>query len=205
VRVVTVTRKPCSEGTVTTNVLVHAAGALCIDRCRVGSETITQHGRKAKTGTGWEDHWHNELEAGASWTGRWPSNLILVHRPGCEVVGERRVPTGTAVRRNVGHSTKGQISYARGTKDAEMRDDVSYGDADGKETVPDWRCEERCPARELGAQSGWQKDGVAVNRNRRGVDRFARGTYGSQMISDGLDQTHGGAGTASRFFRQVKP
>jgi hypothetical protein len=156
-RVVTVARKPCSEGTVTGNVLVHAAGALCIGRCRVGNEEITQHGRKAKSGTGWEDHWHNELESGASWTGRWPANVVLVHRSGCEIVGERRVATGTAVRRNVGHSTKGLISYAQGSKDAEMRDDVSYADADGKEAVPDWQCEGRCPVGVMGMQSGIRK------------------------------------------------
>lgn len=203
-RVVTVSRKPC-EGTTTANAAEHGTGALAIGPCRVGSETITQHGRNAKPGTGWDDHWHNALEGGRSWTGRWPPNLVLVHRAGCEVVGELRVATGTAVRRHVGHSTKGLISYARGTKDAEMREDVSYADADGKETIPDWRCEDGCPVNSLDVQSGWTKDGTAVNRNRAGVELFSGNTYGRQMVCDGTDYGYGGSGTAARFFRQVKP
>jgi site-specific DNA-methyltransferase (adenine-specific) len=62
VTLVTVARKPLSEGAVAANVLKHGTGALSINACRIthGSED-TQ--------------------------GRWPANLILAHKPGCLKVG----------------------------------------------------------------------------------------------------------------------
>ena len=68
-------RKPFNT-TVAENVLTHGTGGINIDECRVGTETITQHGRKKKEGTGWKNHWHNEVEKGKSWEGRFPSNII---------------------------------------------------------------------------------------------------------------------------------
>ena len=58
---------------------------------------------------------------------------------------------------------------------------------------------------DLGEQSGWQTDGVAVNRNRV-PDRVGH-NFGMfrGLFHDGRDQTHGGQGTAARYFKQVKP
>ena len=54
----------------------------------------------------------------------------------------------------------------------------------------------------LDKQSGWQKDGVAVRRNRstEGVDANPNGIYSSHMRGPQEDQTYGGGGGASRFF-----
>ena len=68
-------RKPFNTS-VAENVLTHGTGGINIDECRVGTETITQHGRKKKEGTGWKNHWHNEVEKGKSWEGRFPANII---------------------------------------------------------------------------------------------------------------------------------
>ena len=39
------------------------------------------------------------------------------------------VKAGVAVRRNVGHSPSGNINYATGSRDSEMREDVTYADS----------------------------------------------------------------------------
>lgn len=195
-RVVTVARKPCSEGTTTANVAAHATGALNIDRCRVGKEQITQHGRKAKKGTGWDDHWHNELEGGRSWTGRWPANVVLVHRDGCEIVGERRVPTGTAHREHSG----GKNIFSE--TDKKPLPNMTYGDGDGKETIPDWRCELECPARAMGEQSGILKTGDFKQRGQSSNTQQPGGwRTGPREAKDFVGDT----GTAARYFKQVTP
>lgn len=71
---ITVARKPL-EGTVAANVLRHGTGGLNIDGCRVGSETIKQHGRAASENRAMSGANYAE-EAGRAWTGRWPANLI---------------------------------------------------------------------------------------------------------------------------------
>jgi len=97
IEIICMARKPLSEKTVAANVLRWGCGAVNVDGCRIGTETITQHGRNEKDGGGWKEHWHNELEAGKSWFGRWPANLILGHAPGCVRRGEDCVE-GCAVR-----------------------------------------------------------------------------------------------------------
>lgn len=57
-------------------------------------------------------------------------------------------------------------------------------------------------AAEMDEQSGWQKDGTAVNRNRG--DNEKRSIYGGGWRKRGEDQTHGGSGGASRFFPVFK-
>ena len=75
---ITVARKPLI-GTVAENVLAHGTGALNVDGCRVGTETITAHGggrngegRKYGDGKGIP-----AIAAGSNpHIGRWPANLI---------------------------------------------------------------------------------------------------------------------------------
>lgn len=206
-------RKPCASGSTTANVVEHQAGALNVDACRVVYQSEAD-----KTPTVGKGEFHREEGVGAEFPhhkegwgqwkvnhgGRWPSNVLLVHRPGCEVVGTRKVATGVAVRRNVGHSTKGLISYARGTKDAEMRDDVSYAEADGKETVPDWRCEPGCPVAALDRQSGTLTSGTGAVKRASSADGHGnRGAaYGSESRAEGTPMVcYGDTGGASRFFK----
>ena len=80
---ITVARKPL-DGTVAENVLAHGTGALNVDGCRVGTETVrTQHTAKRDgSGPGW-----HPVATGESTerSGRWPANLI--HDGSEEVVG----------------------------------------------------------------------------------------------------------------------
>jgi DNA modification methylase len=68
---------------------------------------------------------------------------------------------------------------------------------DGHDLCAD-RCVEGCPVRELDQQSGVQRDGVAVNRNRTEDDRTS--WYGTRRSQTGADVGYGGSGGASRFF-----
>lgn len=57
-------------------------------------------------------------------------------------------------------------------------------------------------AKEMDEQSGWQKDGTSVNRNRG--DDEKRSIYEGGWRKRGEDQTYGGEGGASRFFPVFK-
>lgn len=73
---------------------------------------------------------------------------------------------------------------------------------DGLETVTTWDCEPGCPVVDMDKQSGIQKSGVAVNRNRPGGTMTSwLGTRASQV---GADVGFGDVGGASRFFKQVR-
>lgn len=86
-RIVTIARKPCAEHSTTQNVLTHACGALCIDRCRVQSGTQP----KPTTAPGWDSMNAKNAKAAyrpdayqqgdASYVpdegGRWPANVVL--------------------------------------------------------------------------------------------------------------------------------
>lgn len=68
-------RKPL-DGTVAENVLKHGTGAINVDGCRIGTDIIKQHGRNDSQNIAMSGRNYAE-ESGRSWTGRWPSNLIL--------------------------------------------------------------------------------------------------------------------------------
>lgn len=67
--------KPFS-GTFAANALEHGVAGLNIDGCRIGDEVISQHGRSDSQNNCMSGRNYAE-EAGRSWTGRWPANLLL--------------------------------------------------------------------------------------------------------------------------------
>lgn len=81
-------RKPV-EGTVAENVLKYGTGALNIDGCRVGSETVSTHSRgsneaypkrpneKTVAESGRKKDQRIDLDTDTERTGRWPAHLIL--------------------------------------------------------------------------------------------------------------------------------
>jgi site-specific DNA-methyltransferase (adenine-specific) len=106
---------------------------LAIDECRIGTDEIAAHGggligdRTYGMGKGIPP-----IEAGTNpHLGRWPANIVLtdpIFDGGIEgVVGGGVADAGVAVRRNVGHSP-GRFGFASGSEDAEMREDMTYGD-----------------------------------------------------------------------------
>src|SRR5699024_1044196 len=59
-------------------------------------------------------------------------------------------------------------------------------------------------AAEMDEQSGWQKDGTAVMRNRKNSEANPSGIYSSHVREAESDQTFGSGGGASRFFPVFK-
>jgi len=86
---ITVARKPLGEKTVAANVLEHGTGAINVDGCRVGTETITQRLATVEGGKsiGGKAVGVKQKATGetTTTTGRWPANLI--HDGSDEVVG----------------------------------------------------------------------------------------------------------------------
>jgi hypothetical protein len=173
-RIVTVARKPLAAEGVARNCLEHATGALNIDACRVASGAATPS------------------------VGRWPANVVLMHLDACEIVGSRKVKTGTAHREQGGGNT-----IFSDTKKKPLPD-MTYADEDGMETVPDWRCAEGCPVAELDAQSGELQSGSGTVKRKSAANREGNrsSTYGAESRQDGRPEIfYGDRGGASRFFK----
>lgn len=80
-RIVTVSRKPCSEGSTTQNVAVHGCGALGIDPCRIEGEPVPvfRFSTSVRWGNqGTPDGVKVARSGTTSSAGRWPANVILV-------------------------------------------------------------------------------------------------------------------------------
>ncbi|MDD5049985.1 MAG: DNA methyltransferase [Methanoregulaceae archaeon] len=185
-------RKTLSEKTVAANVLRWGCGAVNVDGCRIGTETITQHGRNEKDGGGWKEHWHNELEAGKSWFGRWPANLILGHAPGCVRRGEKKVRGVQKAAGSPGFGSNRDDNYELGTG-------REYGP---EETVADWDCVEGCAVRLIAEQSGHLK----TNKGTYRTDRDPAGHIIMEKSNKkGYVCSGGDEGTAARFFLQIDP
>ena len=131
---ITMARKPL-PGTVAANVLEHGTGALNVDGCRVGTETVSTHSRgsngafpKRPGETSAEESGRKQDQrAGldqSERSGRWPANLI--HDGSDEVVGlfpeanSARVGNPNNPHRGINHTA------------------TSYGQGDGK-TTHDYR------------------------------------------------------------------
>jgi site-specific DNA-methyltransferase (adenine-specific) len=77
---IVVARKPLM-GTVAANVVAHGTGAINIDECRIGNETIRINRLEQWSGFGQivrPDYETTEV------TGRWPANVALTHNEDCE-------------------------------------------------------------------------------------------------------------------------
>jgi site-specific DNA-methyltransferase (adenine-specific) len=160
-RVVHVLRKPLSETTITRNVLKHGTGALNIEATRIRTDDNLDGGAYAENPTprAGKDMWskhsgsENVFKRGGAGEytqpeGRWPSNVILRHLPGCRCVGVKKVqsdghypasrPPGSQVSGAAGHV--GQVG---------LKERFTNG-----EKIPDWECEPGCPIPDLDRQSG---------------------------------------------------
>lgn len=128
--------------------------------------------------------------------GRWPANFALSHDDDCKASGTRKVKTGVAVRRNFegGEKQRGFLAFAASGPD------MTYGDADGTETVEAWQCVEGCPVAMLDAQSGFKKSPGKTGRGEGGKN----GRYDS-IGAMGTVSCPSDSGGASRFFYVAKP
>ena len=81
--IITILRKPL-EGTVAENTLKHGCGAINIDDTRVGSQVMISSSMSS-LGVMHDDDWVSKPIQPVESVGRWPANLILIHKDGCPV------------------------------------------------------------------------------------------------------------------------
>jgi len=197
-RVVTLSRKPCSESSTTANVVEHQAGALNIDVCRITSGSMP----KPTKAPGWDSinrknadngYRASEYEQGdaqyvPSNLGRWPANVVLVHRAGCHKSHSITVPGY-----NINRWSDGAKPFGGGAGhdyESEKMPD---------ETVVVWSCVAGCAAAKLASVD----TSVTGARSKRSREAQVEGT-------DWLPDNHMSSeyphekGSAARFFVQVQ-
>jgi site-specific DNA-methyltransferase (adenine-specific) len=197
-------RKPLA-GKVIDNVREHGTGAINIDATRVYTDWDEPDRPES-----WKRSGHTKkpeakkiaAPPGQGITchpkGRWPSNLVLAHAPGCKRVGSKKVkaigggPGG--IPRTHGDAYA-QDSYSR-TK--MQRSGVAYRGEQGLETVENWVCVEGCPVRELDEQS--IEMGIHSAGNKRPTRVGDIGYHGGARGQTLNPDYHQDSGGASRFF-----
>jgi hypothetical protein len=140
-RVVTVARKPLSEGNVASNVLKYGCGAINIDGSRIkvsedepilstkaqGKESVVRETKKYGKYRGWEAETQSEGQK----LGRWPANLILASEEAAQ-----EMDTQSGVSKSSGGrigNKDGGIIYGGGAglKGAYTQGDPGLGDVGG--------------------------------------------------------------------------
>ena len=121
---ITVARKPLI-GTVAENVLRYGTGAINVDGCRVGTETVRTLGRsdtKHTQSNSMGSSWHGHVDTSER-SGRWPANLM--HDGSDEVVGlfpqtgvAKQADRGKGIDGATFKHVNGQTSGVRGHNDA---------------------------------------------------------------------------------------
>lgn len=191
------------KGTVASNVLEYGTGALNVDGCRVGTNeklqgsTVRDDIRGGAFNAGHTPNPGDIAKYQQNIAGRWPANVVLVHHPGCEYVGTKKVKGITR-----GNSTGKTFHGEAWDTD---RNGPKYADENSEETVEDWNCHEDCPAKMLDEQSGELKSGVNSPHHRRTVPRLGKGgVYGDDKGTSPPREWGGDSGGASRFFYCAK-
>lgn len=196
--------KPASEHWI----LVRNPGplrGLRIDECRVGETKRVPGGLSRTPGVSLSGSADGSLrretgdESGHNPNvGRWPTNFVLSHGDGCELRGMKKVKGGPAPYVRSADATG--KTYGDGCMDKPVGYLThGYSSPDGTETVEDWACEDDCPVRLLGEQSGERGGhggGIRGNENVRRTYSGGHDRSGESIPGKGA----WGTGTAARFF-----
>lgn len=192
------------DGTFARNALEYGVAGLNVDGGRVGTETRvngpaspSSASRKSRAAIGYrKDDGVGPGSQGGEVSGRFPSNLILAHLPGCRRDGTKRVAGSNATFRNTETgSVKPNAIYGQTNRIEEG--EIGYADPDGTEEVAAWQCAEGCPVLAMDRASGELASGDLLPGHKQGGGQGYG--YGSGIIRSAYG---GDSGTASRFFRQ---
>jgi hypothetical protein len=147
-------RNTLDAPTVAENTLKFAAGGINIEACRVswGDEKPTQEewNRLGAGGTGESTTAFLQHTAIRKYyaeglipvpTGRWPTNLVVVHGEGCRIVGVKQVSSRTCEYPDIDEGRADTSTWRFRPTEATAR---GYG-TDGVEDVPLWSCCDSCP------------------------------------------------------------
>ena len=135
-KVVTVARKPCSEGSTTQNVVEHGTGALNVDACRIESVDPFGGGTKMSSSGQTLGQFADRYAYGSGWVpgsslGRWPANVILQGDEVVEDLGEQsgeRPVSGSAAAGRPASRKHSQQSIAFGQWSEEDAPAVYHSD-----------------------------------------------------------------------------
>jgi len=204
-------RKPIAEPTVVGQVLATGTGAFNVGACRIVTTENLNGGaytgdRREKT-----TKWQNTDRSGGQGSGfrmgiggfvapsgRWPTNIVLIHGPECTLIGERRIQGHKGYPNGPGGSSS-QFSQ-KGTKTTRTSAWAGHADGEGKETISEWSCQEGCPVALLDSQSGFtHSDGHRRGERHGNVYGGGKGPSGPNGV-----RGHEDAGGASRFYPQFK-
>lgn len=183
------------EGNFVQNALKHGVAGLNIDGARIsgpkgdgvwGTSNKTINTDRKFNASPEMGEYRSEAHAG----GRWPSNVVLGHLPGCRCVGNKKI-AGEKFR-----GLKGTKARSWKNQSVDGINRVGHADADGKESVEVWECQEGCPVNAMDEQSGVLKNG-GQNLTSGNIE----GMFGIRKPQLGGT---GDSGGASRFFKQVK-
>lgn len=198
-------RKPIEESTVAKQVLKTGTGAINIDACRVRSDS----GGQEREGESSQNRRYSENGGtnfaalpgprGVSSSGRWPANLLLTHTEYCKVIGTKKVPAPV-----INRFTDGMKPFGEGA--GHKFESEQTGDAEGKEEIPVYECQDGCPVKVLDEQSGSSKSvgGVTGGQFKGSVINGSNSGFNGQnpgSTAGGFGDTGG----ASRFFSQFEP
>ena len=233
--VITVARKSFPK-TLVNNIQQNGIGGLNIDACRITPTGERLGGGDERPETidkkrgGWSQPWMHRPEDAQrhadmmkeqikenSLKGRFPSNVILEHKPECVSLGLSKIKGapqttfdklpvkerilsgeqhGNIWGRGVGIGVKG-VSYT-----------VGFGDESGMESIQSWECVGDCPVRQIDVQSGdptKSSGGRTANISTSSII-FGNGKGLGQDISvDDVrgDPGYGDLGGASRYFKHI--
>lgn len=202
-RVITVARKPLS-GTVAQTALLHGTGGLNIDATRIGVFQNTTPSGANRFNQRLQEQGYRpgaypvEEKVPEGGSGRWPSNLVLVHKESCCCTGTREV-------RSDGHFPKARSSGSQvcGPSGHAGQEGLEERKTDG-EAVEAWECAAGCPVKELDEGVGVLKSGaVKQGCMRHNSTQPSRGGF-EGGFGDSPLTGFGDSGGASRFFKQVR-
>lgn len=198
--IVTILRKPL-EGTVAGNTLKHGCGGLNIDATRINTSNSLNGGAYAREPHERHDgkeNWRFERGRAGEYeqpSGRWPANVILKHKQGCELKGTKKIKEGKK-NNDLGGTERETGLYEDGLKER------AKDQHQGEEMVEDWICVKGCPVQELDQQSGKSKSTGGRIGNAQGVYSNL-GASGFKNNSTKGNPGYGDVGGASRFFKQI--
>lgn len=193
------------DGTVAHNVAKHGCGALNIDAGRISAGGVSPSVARRESapplgGTGLKDRTTPETFAAprtGEQLGRYPAALVLVHDEGCEHLGTQRVQSDSGQLKHIEAKPK---TASKGAEVARLS--MGHADAEGMETIDEWKCVEGCAVKMLALQSGERKSG-APGHFRGTPNRGA--ALGAESRAAGRAMVgHSDSGTATRFFYQAK-
>lgn len=201
VEAILIFRKPY-EGKPYESIVKHGSGSLNIEGSRIahGADENTdgvERRTHALGGTGWR---FSKSQIGKelplyNGAGRHPANFLIQHDARCVRVGEKRVRNVSgSVSGNEPSVPTGEHGIYRGGH--ERLPFERYADADGLETVSDFRCHESCVVRALDEQAGELKSGELKQPIAPATEGKVYGKYNARP----LYQSDANTGGPSRFL-----